>query len=682
MKGNGGRGFRILAAILAMASVTALFSGCCGLLVKRRDDNNKTTIVKPDVKPIVLTDFSGDTDAMIVNDTEDVIFTVKGSEAGREDISIVVDDSNLGMMRDDGVAPDETAGDGIYTASLTITSDDYAETLKVCAASGKQRSDMFLLNVYEMPTEAEAKAADDLENALNALLASYGGDEADLSEDEMTNILQYAEDIVNQDSSGLVAECQKGDTFLEIRFQNGGLYYFRPSTDGYWSIGDGENVRIITLEPFPEAVTRVRVSPDVDQNAGRISEAFPNYSFYEEDNVDGYDITLDTVDSFSSRQPILWEGHGDWGPLAHSYIITQERASFWDIFSDGDLFKSWIKKEIVFASGRKAFTEKYVKKYVGDLSDSVLVFATCNGGHDDRLAKAFLQKGAAAVVAFSDLLSIPYAQEFLDAFLPALTEINKATGNYYTLYEAMEYAKGLVGRTDAKYKTGSFLSPSEALIFGGGSAEDLRLMDKVPDEAPTSEAGTEALIPENETAPESETIPESESETEETIPNLRDGTYRFEIYKNRLIPIDGGYKTLAEGIKYATIPASRAKALQIGDILRVDDVGSFEVTEVTPEWIGLSEGNQLYPLGNGDEWVIAWPSDMPYTINVGSVMLVIPLDAVIENWLSPEQEGGQGPRREKDIAALFEDTDVGMKEEFEVMVRNGRVTKVTLYYHP
>ena len=81
MKSNGGRLFRILAAVLIAASAAALFSGCCGLLVKRRDDGGKTTKTEPAAKPIVLTDFSGDTDAMIVNDTEDVVFTVKGSEA-------------------------------------------------------------------------------------------------------------------------------------------------------------------------------------------------------------------------------------------------------------------------------------------------------------------------------------------------------------------------------------------------------------------------------------------------------------------------------------------------------------------------------------------------------------------------------------------------------------------------
>ena len=671
MKSNGGRLFRILAAVLIAASAAALFSGCCGLLVKRRDDGGKTTKTEPAAKPIVLTDFSGDTDAMIVNDTEDVVFTVKGSEAGRGDISIVVNDSNLGMMRDDGVAPDETAGDGIYTASITISSDDYAETLKICAASGKQRSDMFLLNVYEMPTEAEAKAADDLENALNAIWASYGGEETALSEDEITNLLQYAEDAVNQDASGLIAECRRDDTSLEIRFRNGGLFCVSPLMDGLWSIGDGGNVRITTLEPFPEAVGRVRVSPHVDQNAGRISAAFPNYSFYAEDNMDGGAVTLGTVDAFSSRQLILWEGHGGWGPLAHSYIVTQERTGLSDVFSDWSLFKSWIGKEFVIANGKKAFTAKYVKKYCGDLRDSVLVFATCNGGRDDRLAKAFLDKGAAAVVAFSDLLAIQYSQEFLDAFLPALTEINKETGNYYTLYEAMEYAKGLAGRTDAKYKKDmAFVSPSEALIFGGETAEDLRLMDKVPDEAPAGEKeGRDTGGP------------ESESGTEEAQA-LPDGTYRFVIYKNRLLPADGGYKTLADRIEYVTIPDSRVKELKKGDTLRVDGVGSFEVIEVTPTWIGLSDGNQLYPLGDGERWTLAWPGDAPYTRNAGSVMLLIPSDAVIENWLSPEQEGTSGPRREKDIAALFGDTAVGVKEECEVTVQNGRITKVTLYFHP
>ena len=672
MRKNGVHRIRLTAAVLLAAATLSLFSGC-GLIGKKRKDNSKAT--ETALRAIALTEFTGETDAMVVNDTEDIVFTVKGSEAGRRNISIVVNESNVGPMTDDGVAPDKTAGDGIYTASVTIRSDDYAETLKICAASGSYRSDIFLLHIYEMPTAEEAAKADELEKRLEQLEKSYDAGDGTVSMETVPELLQKAGEIAGKaQDAGVLKDYEVTEDAVEMEFVCGGLYIYKPEVRGLWNIGDGGSAEIFTLEPFPAALKSNGLKQHIDDAARSITEALPEYSFPDEREIDGKEVTLDALDEFSTRQLIIWEGHGDWNRKVHSYICTGENMSLFAALFDWDLFKQWIKKDIVMAGGKKAFTAKYVDKNLGSIEDSVVLLCCCRSGYDSTLADAFLNKGADAVIGFSEYVHMKYEMKLIDRFLAHLTETDPDTGLYYTFKEAMRLAGEEEGTDDGEYKIeegitkGPYSIPSSPVIFGGDEAEELRLCEPQQDTAE----------PEEETDPE----PASESETEELSAGLADGTYQLRIHKKNLVPYGGGYRTKAEKIENVTIPASRVKKLQKGDVLRVDGVGEFELLEVTPTWISLSEGNQLYPAEGGNEWILAWPNDVPYTTSAGIVEIYIPPEARIENWLSPEQSGEGEFRVEKSIAKLFEDPYVGTEETFTVIVQGGKIVCVVLPFHP
>ena len=677
MRRKDAKTVRALAAVLAAAAILSALAGC-GLFSKEGKDGKG----KPaeSAAPLVLTDFSGETDAMVVNDVEDLVFTVRGSQAGRQDISIVVNDSNLGPMRDDGVFPDEKATDGIYTASITISSDAYAETLKICAASGKYRSDPFLLNVYATPTGEELAGIAAMEEKLEKLEKDLDTGDGSVLPGFLPLLLQQAGEVAGKAvEDGLLKEYEITDDSVEMVFPCGGLYIFKPEVSCLLGMGDGGNVELLTLEPFPNALKKQGLAPHVDARAYDVDDAFPAYFFPNENNLDGEDVTLDALAKFTSRRLIIWEGHGGWSWRAHSYLLTRDTTGLLGVFSSMERFKSWIRKETVVCGGYVAFTARYVEKYLNDIDDTAVILISCRGGRDSLLADAFLERGAGAVVAFSEDLCMDYGVDFIDALIWRLTKVNPETGLYYTFGEAMEAAKKEAGADDGASKQKNnlgYMKSSEPLLFGGEEAEGLRLCDL----APETETGTKAPETESETKK-----PETESETRETekpAADLKDGTYQFRIRKAALIPYDGGYRTTAEKIENVTIPSSRVKTLQKGDVLDVEGVGSFEVTEVTPTWIGLSEGNQLYPAEGGNEWILAWPSDAPYTASAGIVEIYIPPEARIENWLSPEQSGESGFRVEESIKSLFEDPSVPSEETFIVVVQGGKIVSVTLPFHP
>ena len=84
-------------------------------------------------------------------------------------------------------------------------------------------------------------------------------------------------------------------------------------------------------------------------------------------------------------------------------------------------------------------TPAFVQAYVGDLEGAVVFLGTCYSGKDDTLANAFLDKGAAAVLGYTDEVYIPYEMLTRSFFFEAFSQGD------VTVSQAVDYAKTLVG---------------------------------------------------------------------------------------------------------------------------------------------------------------------------------------------------------------------------------------------
>jgi hypothetical protein len=131
------------------------------------------------------------------------------------------------------------------------------------------------------------------------------------------------------------------------------------------------------------------------------------------------------------------------------------------------------------SSGRAMISAKYIEKYCENLDNSFFYLATCQSGMDSTLANAFVNKGAAAVIANTETIYTQYNLLMEYEVAHNLTLINDRTGNYYTLSEALSAAKEKYGRNDLVWY-GENAPRSEAatpIIFGGATAENYCLAD-------------------------------------------------------------------------------------------------------------------------------------------------------------------------------------------------------------
>ncbi len=195
-----------------------------------------------------------------------------------------------------------------------------------------------------------------------------------------------------------------------------------------------------------------------------ILNKFPNFT-YSLALKDG-EITPEVIKSIGRNQIVSWQGHGNWDD-ANSLINLQLVVPFEDYNSNPDYAEDISDKSIVNADGYYAgITPRYINKYGGDMTGTLIYIGACESGHEgnDALARAFLDKGASAVVVMSKTINALYGNIMQYTTIKLLGEINPETEDYYTLGEALEKAKSIYGPTD------KWLYPAnlgaEALIFG------------------------------------------------------------------------------------------------------------------------------------------------------------------------------------------------------------------------
>lgn len=406
----------------------------------------------------------------VANTNYETRFTVRVE--GVSQVSLTHDGETICPMTDDGSNGDEVAGDGIFTCTVTHSSDR-TEADQLYAVSGSLTSAPVTLYFFAEPTDEALELVTMAQLLFQQTLNRYSDENGFVSPADVPAVVEQAEAIVQpMYNRGEVLAYQVYDTHVRAKFSCGLTMIFAPPLADVDS--NGEDVSVYTCQPFRYSYHySMEDYMDLPDEAARlISQTFGNYSFARNNDED--DVTLSAVSNFGENQVVLWHGHGDYDEALGPYLITGERYDR-DRMMEQSYFEDVVHDRIICSSGnRMAFTAAYVDKRCGSLAGSFFYLATCRSGMDSRLADAFLRKGAAAVVANTETIATAYNISMEYQTMYYMTQLNTAKTDYCTLSEALERAMGDLGRNDARFSYNS-ARDAHPVIFGGTAAENYRL---------------------------------------------------------------------------------------------------------------------------------------------------------------------------------------------------------------
>lgn len=434
-----------------------------------------------------LSDFTADETCFLAKRPYTVIFSVDASEAS-DDIDIYCDDDYVGDMHDDGLNGDAVADDGVYSFTLEGIVEQ-AGSFVYYACTEASTSNQVTLYYFERPTEANTPAirneAESIQNNIESIEERYYNEAGVLPIDQVTAVIEeissYVEELYN---AGQIIWFEVNDSNVIVRLESGFTFTYMLNIQGSDSIGDNVSMSITTCQPclsmygnytedyipYPQGITQGMTMPDVA--ASTVASTFNNYTFSR--NYDNSAVSLARVRNFSSNQVILWHGHGGYSSSRHSFLITGEEFDWTAWWWDEDYFLDNVQGRIFEASnGNTCITSKYIDKYCGRMTNSLVYLAACQSGKDSVLANAFLNKGATAVIANSETIFTLYNLIMEYVTIRNMCNINPSTSNYYTLSEALAAAKAEYGYSDRIYN-GKGATP---LIFGGSPANNYRFAD-------------------------------------------------------------------------------------------------------------------------------------------------------------------------------------------------------------
>lgn len=460
--------FLLIIAVL----ILLVFSGC---------SNYENTEIN-------LQNFSADETYFVVGTESDITFTVD-VEGVVDSVNLCSDDGTLvGVMHDDGVDGDIAANDSKYTCIFTTTYKD-TNPVEYYVKSGNITSDKVTIYSFEMPNneadaEKAANAVDDVQQDLSNIENNYTDKNGYVDSDSVADVISDVKDYLEkQGTDGDILLYEADDNSIYIKFKSGITLVYEPSLEAVSANGSEVSLTFSAYQPNPD-VAFDRISNLANELADEFESSATTYQ--------GEEVTLSRIKELPSNQVVFWNGHGGYGPIVKSFICSGEyfdRSAWW---SDKEYRLDCLQDRIIKRSTEKqknlaCVTSKFINYYCGDLSNDLILLASCHSGQNRKLADSFLNKGATAVLGFTDTVYTEYCCKICYYTLAYMTWVNPDTNNYYTLSEAVDKSKSEIGENDivyAKKYPDTFTEIKSEVatpkIFGGDNAENYRLAEYVP----------------------------------------------------------------------------------------------------------------------------------------------------------------------------------------------------------
>lgn len=331
-----------------------------------------------------------------------------------------------------------------------------------------------------------AVSGDDLESLaasreqMELLEADYAS-EGFIPEEDAPAVLSavagYAEELKQE---GILQNYSLSGSHVWMLYDSGIQMIYTPDTGITDAVGLDSTCRIVTCQPYassyPPSLSEEMGLPD--SAASSLEQLSASWTF--EDNYDMEEVTPDLLKELNGTQILLWHGHGGWTEETHSFLATGETFSENRFQNDIDYYEDFQTGRLVLCSdGRVAVTAGFVREYMDALDGSLIYLGACQSGLDAELSDAFLEKGAAAVIANTDTIRTAYNTRMMYSTMEGLSLTDASSGQRYTLEQALQYAASVWGESDSVQFGGTGARP---VYFG----ENIRL-DETPVENPVPE---------------------------------------------------------------------------------------------------------------------------------------------------------------------------------------------------
>lgn len=452
------------------------------------DDENSSNEDMPSTEPsdptgaeVSLDNLTADEIYFSVDETARVTFTVSCS-GECNDVYLMRDDGGIaGTMHDDGSNGDFAAYDGIY--SLTIEEEaSAATTLTFYAEADTALSNSVNIYFFKVPDASDAEKAEaeiaDVHANLARIQSEYIPDGIVSDTTNLTGMMaDITEYLDTQCAAGVILYYEVEECYVYMKFCSGLTLTFEPASEGTSTGGTEVSLTIISYQPNPDVA-----SPWLTGCLNDIGDYNSNCSYSAESSKEGAQVTLDAVKALGADQVIVWNGHGGYGPIVKSYLATGEtfRCSAWA--SDKAYRTDCVKDRVVVRDTSEqrnlaCITSKFIDYYCGSMDNSLIMLCSCHSGQESRLSNAFLNKGATAVLGFSNTVYTIYCDAITGYTLAHMTGIDPRTNQYRSLSTSLEMAKTELGQDDREWAKEQNIknikwSTAEPVIFGGAAAEN------------------------------------------------------------------------------------------------------------------------------------------------------------------------------------------------------------------
>lgn len=335
-------------------------------------------------------------------------------------------------------------------------------------------------SVQEDPKETAVDEYETVAKDVTRIEQQFTNADGFVAKASVTLLLEQVESYAEQlKKEGIITDFESNDSCVHMKIGGWLGFIYVPPVEGMMS-GGNHPVDIITMEPFPGEMYitySLAGMKGPDEAAQTLAKTFSTEVRYQQ-NYDGEEISIETLKKLPKNSIIFWSGHGAYVDRLGSVLFLGTKK--WDQatillyaqeFGDDAL--------LVNKNGQFYISPVFFDKYMPEnaFEGSMVYLGTCESFADRRLAESIWNQGAEVILGNTREVRQIYNFQMIYSFAKGLTQQTN-TGRYYTISQALAYAKAEHGATDVL----GCNSEVKALY-----REDVSLNELFPLQAPESE---------------------------------------------------------------------------------------------------------------------------------------------------------------------------------------------------
>lgn len=396
---------KFLSVILCVLLIAFSFAGC-------------SSATGESINSSSLKNFKANVYDILVGEEKAVKFTVESVSA--TDIKLMSNESegSITSLSDNGTNGDDIAGDGIYSAEVTLSKDSRT-LVDYYAKAGNDKSNTFTISFYQEITEDEYDSHESLAKKIGNSNDYESALETIKDSDE---IVSFEED---KEAKTITYKSQYGISGVWAEFSEGTKCFGSSSstsydTPNYESVNDtidssnfatlSSKKSVLVLRPFRGSQFKY---DDFADAGNALANASNGACVVLDDNR----ANIDAFKKFGDYGIVLVDSHGT-KAYENPYILTGEELSYESVrlysadFNANRMIEASSVKRVCINSG---FFNKYYP--TSSMNDTTAFLGCCYSAMNSSFGNTMLQKGSPLVLGFSSAVTVSYCNATLHQFM-------------------------------------------------------------------------------------------------------------------------------------------------------------------------------------------------------------------------------------------------------------------------